>query len=550
MPIQCALFSRDNSPVRIEIESPSVLPKAVGTERLPAAVVVRAKDLEVFGECTGLFKDHNRKDEHKGLSEYLLGKSKQYLLGQGKQIPFVAASFTSGGRMKQGIDILLANAGKAGESGIYLLGVGEELFLQLWSGARSEDDSLRPASHGNRLADLIAPLPGEAQLTDLFWGRSEAYHEVRQLILRAARISAPVLILGDAGTGKEVVARAIHSLGEIDKPFIPVNCAALQGELFELELFGYAAGALPGGLLKGKAGQWETAGGGTLFLDEIGCLRLDNQEKILHALQEGFVRRVGASANTPVSARVIAASRNLWELVQRGQFLEDLYYLMRQFLIRTPDLRGDPRNVEVISQKLWREITNSDARLPQEILDDLCRHRWPGNVRELRSVLSFLHNLFDASAPTRKQLNMVFQQFGLAAGYGQRAPGAGDPALLQVECLRMICRADDAIHACEQELKPLAAGLPLSAAAHESLARIREEMQALMRDRLYFGSHETYQAVARVEESLGKLLEPRKKDLSALLGLWQENLAPEIHRAVVQLFAEIQKLRESMGARA
>jgi DNA-binding NtrC family response regulator len=548
MPIQGALFSRDNSPVRIEIESPAALPEAVGKDRLPAAVVVRAKDLEVFGECAGLFKDHNKKDEHKGLSEYLLGK--HHLLKQGKKIPFVAASFTSGGRMKQGIDILLANAAKAGESGIYLLGVGEELFLQLWRGARSEDDSLQPASHGNRLADLIEPLPGEAQLTDLFWGRSEAYHEVRQLILRAARISAPVLILGDAGTGKEVVARAIHSLGAKDKPFILVNCAAIQGELFEQQLFGYAAGALPGGLLKGKAGQWEEAGGGTLFLDEIGCLRLDNQEKILHVLQEGFIRRVGASANTPVSARVIAASRNLWELVQRGQFLEDLYYLLRQFLIRTPDLREDPRNVEVIAQKLWREITNSDARLPQEVLDDLCRHRWPGNVRELRSVLSYLHNLFDASAPTRKQLNMVFQQFGLAAGYGQRAPDAGDPALLQVECLRMICRADEAIHACEQELKPLAAGLPLSAAARESLARIREEMQALMRDRLYFGSHETYQAVARVEESLGKLLEPRKKDLSALLGFWQENLAPEIQRAVVQLFAELQRLRELMGARA
>jgi len=259
---------------------------------------------------------------------------------------------------------------------------------------------------------------------------------------------------------------------------------------------------------------------------------------------------VGGSTNIPVSARVIATSRNLWEMVQRGKFLEDLYYLLRQFLIRTPDLREDPRNVEVIAQKLWREITNSDAILPQEILDDLCRHRWPGNVRELRSVLSLLNNLFDTSAPTRKQLNAVFREFGLAAGYGQRMPDAGEPALLQVECLRMICRADDAIHACEQELKPLAAGLPLRAAARESLARMRVEMQALMRDRLFFGSQETYQAVARVEENLGKLLELPKKDMSALSGFWQDSLAPEIQRAVALLFAELEKLRESMGARA
>jgi DNA-binding NtrC family response regulator len=218
--------------------------------------------------------------------------------------------------------------------------------------------------------------------------------------------------------------------------------------------------------------------------------------------------------------------------------------LLRQFLIRTPDLREDRRNVEVIAQKLWQEITNSDDILPQEVLDGLCCHSWPGNVRELRSVLSSLNNLFGASDPTRKQLNAVFQHFGLAAGYGLHEPDSSRPALLQVECLRMICRADDAIHACEQELKPLAAGLPLSAAARESLARMRGEMQALMRDRLYFGSPKTCQSVARVEESLGKLLELPKTDLPAISSFWQNTLAPQIQQAVGLLFAELQRLRK------
>jgi DNA-binding NtrC family response regulator len=265
---------------------------------------------------------------------------------------------------------------------------------------------------------------------------------------------------------------------------------------------------------------------------------------------------VGASANIPVSARVIAATnRGLFGMVQNGRFSAELYYLLRQFLIYTPDLRDDPRNVEVIAQKLWAEITDSYARLPQGILDDLCRHRWPGNVRELRSVLSSLNNLFGASepganTPTREQLNAVFQHFGLAAGYSQHEPDASEPALLQVECLRKICRADDAIHACEQELKPIAGGLPLSAAARESLTRLRAEMRTLMRDRLYFGSQETYQAVARVEESLGQFLALPKNNTSVLFRFWEKTLKQEIQQAVAQLFAELQKLREIMGTRA
>ena len=362
-----------------------------------------------------------------------------------------------------------------------------------------------------------------------------------------------MLILGDAGTGKSVAAREIHDLGlgKENKPFIEVNCALIPNELFELEVFGYAAGALSGGLVNGKAGRWEEAKGGTLFLDEIGNLRLEQQEKILNALQEGVIRRVGSLKNIEIDTRVIAATnRDLYSLVQKGRFSADLYYLLRQFLIYTPDLRDDPQNVEVFAQELWQDITDSSACLPQEILDDLGRHRWPGNVRELRSVLSSLYNFFGNRAPTREQLNAVFQHFGLAAGYNLRESEINEPALLQVECLRKICRADDAIHACELALKPLAAGDPLSAAARDSVTRICAEMQDLMRDRLYFGSQETFQAVAHVEESLDKFLALPKNKVSELSSFWQKSLEPEIQQAVAQLFTELKKLRELTGARA
>jgi len=561
MPIQCVLFSHemlpimhDTLPIMIQIDSPVALRESVGLWRLPAAVVVRTGNLELFRERGKHFIDRSKKNKHKGLSQYLLKQYKRYLLGQGKQIQLIKAVYSSDGRLKQGIDRLLTNAKKAGKQSIYLIGVSNELFNEVWTDAKTEDEALRPSPGGSGLSDVLTPLKGEAQLRKDFWGDTEDYHEVRQLILYAARISDPVLIMGETGTGKELVARAIHELGpdnQKDKPFVAVNCAMIPSELFEAVVFGYEAGAIPGGLPKGKTGLWEEAKDGTLFLDEIGYLRPDHQVKILHILKDGFIWRVGALSQTQVSARVIAStSRDLYGMVQSEKFNKDLYYRLRQFLIRTPDLRGNLQNLEVIAQKLWREITNSDAVLPQEIVDDLCLHRWPGNVRELRSVLSSLYNFFDTIGITREKLNAVYQHFGLAAGYTLREPEAGEPALLQMECVRMISRADDTIHACEIELQPLINGHPLNAAARESLKRLRLELQALLRKRLNFGSKETYQSVARVEESLGQLLALPKNKTSEQSNLWRKDLAPEIQQAVSLLFAEHQKLRNLMGARA
>jgi DNA-binding NtrC family response regulator len=545
MSIQCVLFSRDKSPIKIEIESPAELPESVEMWLLPVAVVVRIADLEDFGKRAELFKNRGKKDERKGLSKYLLG--------QGDCIPYIDANVGDPGRVKQAVTSFLKKAEKASEKGIYLLGVRNDLFPAVWKPALTEDAFFKEVSRGKGLAAFLLSQGDKSKLTDYFWGNTEAYYEVRQLIRLASTKICPVLILGDAGTGKDVVAWAIHDQGQKMEqrkiPFIKVNCAAISGGLFELEVFGYAPNAFRGALFNGKAGKWEEANGGTLFLDEISDLRLDNQEKVLRTLQQGVIWRVGSSTESEVSARVIASSnRDLYGMVQKGKFNEDLYYLLRQFLIRTPDLREDPQNLEVFAQKLWREITNSDARLPKEIVDDLCNHSWPGNVRELRSVLSSLYNFFGASGLKREQLNAVFQHFGLAAGYGQRMHEAGEPALLQMECLRKICHADEAIRACEQELKPLAAELPLKDTAWASLTRMRVEMQALMRNRLYFGNQETYQAMVRVEENFGKLLELPKKDMPELSSFWRKTLEPEIRQAGSLLFTEHQKLLGLMGS--
>ena len=549
MPIQCVLFCCDKRPIQIKINAAAELPEAVGMWPLPAAVIVYVEDLKVFGECLELFTDR-RKKGNQGLGDYLLG--------QGGKIPFIDAYYIDYGRLTDGIETLLQNAETASEKGIYLLGVNGEHFRKAWSSALTEDASLQHVSKGSGLEAVFKTLPGEAQLRKYFWGNSEAYHLVRQLILRAAQINNPVLVLGEPGTGKSVVARAIHDaeqqdkpIGQKDKPFIVVNCAEIPSGAFESVVFGYAAYDSHGAHVNAKAGRWEKAKDGTIFLDEIGELRLDHQAKVLHAMKEDVIWRVGDGASTDVHARVIAATnRDLYGMVKRGKFLDDLYYLLRQYMIRTPVLRDYSNDVEVIAQKLWREITHSSAALSKEIIDELCHHRWPGNVRELRSVLRSLNNYFGTSAPTREQLSAVFQQFGLAAGYDQYEPDVCEPALFQMECLQKICHVDDAIHACEQELKPLAAGLPLSAAAWESLARLSVEVQDLLCGRMYFGSQETYQAVAHVGESLRKLLELNKKDMPALSSFWDKTLKPDILLAVDLLFSELKNLRASKSPSA
>ncbi len=400
------------------------------------------------------------------------------------------------------------------------------------------------------IARLLKPLPGESAVAKEYWGESSDYHKVRQYILYAARNEDPVLIVGETGTGKGIVAREIHKRQRPDKPFVTVNCAAIPGELFEAELFGYAKGAFTGALNTGKIGQWEQANGGTLFLDEIGDLRLDHQAKILHALHDREVLRVGGTHAFKISARIIAATnRSLWGLVQSGKFRADLYYRLRNFVILTPVLRDHPEDIRVIAQELWAKISHTNTGLPKEIVDDLCKHRWPGNVRELRSVLSTLVNFFffRLDLLTRDDLNEVFQEYGLAAAYGSSNYEAAEPGLLKTDCLRKIMHADEAIHACEEALKPLVEGRRLTAPERNTLKRLWAEVRDLLQNRLLFGSRDTYEAVARVEAGLEKLLSLPSRKTVELSACFHSHLEPAIHAAVERLFAELGKLREPAG---
>ena len=223
-------------------------------------------------------------------------------------------------------------------------------------------------------------------------GRSAAIHRVLEEVRTVAGVDTTVLLLGETGTGKELVARAIHEASRRSRqPFIAVNCAAMPATLLESELFGHEKGAFTGAVER-RAGRLEQADGGTLFLDEIGDLAHEAQAKLLRALQDGEVRRLGATKPIGVNVRVIAATnRNLVERVECGAFRPDLYFRLSVFPIQLPPLRDRRNDIPLLVDHFLDHFAErqhtSRPSISAEVMRTLEAYEWPGNVRELQNVV-------------------------------------------------------------------------------------------------------------------------------------------------------------------
>jgi sigma-54 specific flagellar transcriptional regulator A len=225
-------------------------------------------------------------------------------------------------------------------------------------------------------------------------GKSQAIVGIRKLIDQVAESDATVLILGESGTGKEVVARALHDASlRKEKPFVPINCGAIPGELLESELFGHEKGAFTGALTT-RQGRFEMAEGGTLFLDEIGDMPLAMQVKLLRVLQERTFERVGSNKTIHCDVRVIAAThRYLENEIKENRFREDLFYRLNVFPIEIPALKDRTEDIPLLVNDLIARMEASNrgsVRLTNAALNVLMQHEWPGNVRELANLIERL----------------------------------------------------------------------------------------------------------------------------------------------------------------
>ncbi len=275
-----------------------------------------------------------------------------------------------------------------------------------------------------RTRSLLPPgedaVPVNRQSLNALVGNSPVMVALKEIIVKAAAATGPVLISGESGAGKELVALAIHHNGPAGKgPFVPVNCGALPEALMESELFGYAPGAFSGAQTSGSKGLWEQADGGTIFLDEVSELPSPLQVKLLRTLQDGMVRRVGGGKLIQVSVRVLAATnKDLRELVRAGLFRQDLYYRLNVIPISVPALRERKEDIRaLITHFIAQHRSHVSERMvvvDPALMRRFMEYHWPGNVRELRNFIDYGIHFSQGSTIT----------WDLLAGHFERPPVA------------------------------------------------------------------------------------------------------------------------------
>jgi two-component system, NtrC family, nitrogen regulation response regulator NtrX len=288
-----------------------------------------------------------------------------------------------------------------------------------------------------RLKEENASLRGLVQQNHEMLGTSAAMVRLKEQILMVAPTNASVLITGENGTGKELVARSVHFHSQRrDKPFIEVNCAAIPEELIESELFGHERGAFTGAVAQ-KKGKFDLADGGTLFLDEIGDMSLKTQAKVLRILQERKFERVGGTRTLEVDVRIVAATNKLLdEEIKNGTFREDLYYRLNVVPFKVPPLRERREDIAMLAEHFLVTFCRREGREPKlivpEAMEELKRYDWPGNVRELKNIVERLVIMTPGRTVSLNQLPDYLR----AGANGKETGGGRLDSVLELSSLR------------------------------------------------------------------------------------------------------------------
>lgn len=289
---------------------------------------------------------------------------------------------------------------------------------------------------------------------DTLLGDSQVMRNIRSTIEKLSRSQAPIYISGESGTGKELVAKLIHSKGpRADQPFIPVNCGAIPSELMESEFFGHRKGSFTGAV-GDKSGLFQVAEGGTLFLDEVAELPLHMQVKLLRAIQEKAIRPIGAEQEIPTDVRILSAThKDLGELVQAGEFRQDLYYRLNVIQLKVQPLRERREDIPVLVahylKKLARQNAQPELAIKDAALQALSHYAFPGNVRELENILERASTLCEGSTIT--QVDLQLPQTGHTPDILQQQPARElEPGAVPLDTYMDSVEKDALIKALEQ----------------------------------------------------------------------------------------------------
>ena len=568
MKIECVKITYKSSTFSTEKRTLEIVDetiRALTDSNDPAVYLFANKQLEELRRFDHLIVDRKQKNVHKGLAEYFLKQATD-------KIQLLATTYSTAKKMFSGLRPLFKKTEAYKGNNIFFMGVDQEVFQAvLRDAAMKPVEEFRPTLQEDRTCIIEAKHEqdfGEREyglLTYLerryrakpertnavkkhYVGNSRAVRITRMMILAAADTDVPVLIIGDTGTGKEVVARQIHEQSKRkNELFQPVNCGSIPRELLELELFGCEADTLQKGYPL-KKGLWEKAGHGTLFLDEIGDMSLDHQVRILRALGEGTIRRVGGTKDIKVHARVLAATnRNLFSMVQAKTFREDLYYRLRGFFIRTPTLRNHPEDIPAIAQHLWQKITGKpQARLSAEILAGLGRYSWPGNVRELKMVLTNLYALFQSDNPSPANLQEIFHlegQVNVTTDCTQEV-SLDEMQIQRAHCLRHLNRTYEVFHACRHKLRAqmddeAEPGIS-TASLRDSLNFLHHEVEQLCAQPLYFHKNSVFSAVYDFKGKIVYLRSLLQKDQQDAIAYITSDMIGAIDKILSLVFQEIE----------
>lgn len=522
------------------------------TKRMPAIYVLEGKELTKLRQFDSVIVDRGRKHPSRTLSSYLLGMSK---------IPTVKADYVAAGRVINALHKLIKQSQEKDDQNIYILGVSTALMKELLVQAGSHEQDGGNSGDGNDSLSGDKYSGGD----DLFSysdrrliGVSRQINDLRSRIKDVADQDASVLIEGESGTGKNLVARSIHECGNRrGEPFIALNVAALPRERIEAELFGWVKGSFPNALYD-KKGMWVVAGRGTLVLDEIGDFDPDLQKKLLTVVEEGVLLPVGATRQVKVHARVIACTnRDLAAKVADGSFSEPLYWRLFPFQLRTPSLRERPEDIGPIAQHLWKQITGGNgSNLDENILNQLRCQAWPGNIRELEAVLRRLYVYYKKGRPDSDDLATILRLHTSVVSPAQSKNARRGPEDMRVDCLNHLHRVDQIVRSIKIAFRPISstrkkwgvgdAGANLyespEGLVEYAVAQEERQLDLLCEQPLLFYDQLVFKEVYHLKGMLLYLLGLLRKNGRGAKAFYQKELKPQLELVTELLFRTMREL--------